>query len=82
MTIHATLITSILISVPCPTIVQWDTINYNQATLLQLKRTHLSWMLWYAYYEVFDAISIDAKKTHLFILLFIYISIYIRISGW
>ncbi len=30
---YANMATLIFISVPCPKIVQWDTINYNQATL-------------------------------------------------
>jgi len=38
---YATIATLTFISVSCPKIVQWDTINYNQAPLEQPIRTHL-----------------------------------------
>lgn len=38
LTMDAFMFTFILISEPCPTIVQWDTINYNQAPLMGLNQ--------------------------------------------
>lgn len=56
VTEYSILTTSILISVSCPKIVQWDAINYNQALLQSPKRTHTESGPCYAYYVAFDAI--------------------------
>lgn len=56
VTEYAILTTSILISVSCPKIVQWDAINYNQAPLENPKRVYTEGGACYAYYVAFDAI--------------------------
>lgn len=56
VTEYAILTTSILISVSCPKIVQWDAINYNQAPLRNPKRVRTEGGPCYAYYVAFDAI--------------------------
>ncbi|MNV96601.1 hypothetical protein D3C71_1916270 [compost metagenome] len=48
VSIYAKYTTPTLTSKHCPTRVQWDTINYNQATLKGLNGTLSSWMLCYA----------------------------------
>lgn len=56
VTKYAMLTTSILISVSCPKIVQWDAINYNQTHLTNPKRVRTEGEPCYAYYVAFDAI--------------------------
>ena len=56
VTKYTILTTSILISVSCPKIVQWDAINYNQAPLTKPKRVLIKSVHCYSYYVAFDAI--------------------------
>lgn len=70
---YAFIIPSILVSVSCPKIVQWDTINYNQAALSNPIDLHRG-VPYYAYHVCLRRYLVDAQELYLFILTFIYIS--------
>ena len=74
VTEYAILTTSILISVSCPKIVQWDAINYNQAPGKPQTSPHWGRALLCILCSLWCYL-IDVQESYLFILAFIYISL-------